>query len=107
MVEASTADQEARMALADHEKRELAEIEQRLSVEDPKLAAKLARPSALTFLSSRTLRVLGVFATYVCGLLAMIGGVTWSSVPLIGLGAALCVGVFGHLVFQAWRAHRG
>jgi fatty acid desaturase len=94
------------MALADHEKRELAEIEQRLSVEDPKLAAKLARPSRLAFLSSRTLRVLGVFGVYLCGLLALIGGVTWVSVPLIVLGAVLCAGVFGHLMVRAWREHR-
>jgi hypothetical protein len=102
------------MALADHEKRELDEIEQRLSSEDPKLAAKLARPSVLAFLSSGTMRVLGVFAAYLgvfaaylCGLLAMIAGVTWSSVPLIALGAALCLGVFAGLLVLTWRKRRG
>ncbi|GGU16068.1 DUF3040 domain-containing protein [Lentzea flava] len=95
------------MALADHEKRELAEIEQRLADEDPKLAAKLTRPSALVFLPSRTVRVLAVFGVYLLGLLAMISGVTWSSAPLVVLGAVLCAGVFGRLVFSAWRGYRG
>jgi len=95
------------MALADHEKRELDEIEQRLSSEDPKLAAKLTRPSVLAFLSNGTMRVLGVFAAYLCGLLAIMAGVTWSSVPLIALGAALCVSVFAGLLVLAWRKYRG
>jgi hypothetical protein len=94
------------MALADHEKRELDEIEQRLSLEDPKLAARLARPSALAFASNRALRVLGVFATYLCGLLALMAGVTWSSGPLIALGALLCVSVFAGLLVYTWRDRR-
>jgi hypothetical protein len=95
------------MALADHEKRELEEIEQRLSLEDPKLAAKLSRPSPLAFLSNATLRLLGLFAAYLCGLLAVMTGVTWSVVPLVALGAALCVSVFAGLLVLAWREHRG
>lgn len=94
------------MALADHEQRELDEIEQRLSLEDPRLAAKLTRPSALASVSNRALRVLGVFAAYLCGLLAMTAGVTWSSVPLTALGALLCVSVFAGLFVHAWRKRR-
>lgn len=94
------------MALADHERRELDEIEQRLSAEDPKLAAKLTRPSVLASLSRGTLRLLGVLAVHVCGLLALMTGVTWSSVPLIALGAVLCVSVFAGLFVLAWRQHR-
>lgn len=95
------------MALADHEKRELDEIEQRLAEEDPKLAAKLARPSVFAALSNGALRLLVVFAVHLCGLLALMAGVTWSSVPLIALGAALCVSAFAGLVVQAWRKQPG
>lgn len=94
------------MALADHEKRELEEIEQRLFAEDPKFAAKLTKPSVLAFLSGRTVRLLGGLLVYLCGLLVVIAGVTWSSVPVIALGAVVCVGVFAGLVFQTWRSHR-
>ena len=94
------------MALADHEQRELDEIEQRLSLEDPRLAATLTRPSALASVSSRALRALGVFATYLCGLLAVMAGVTWSSVPLTAFGALLCTSVFAGLFVHAWRKRR-
>ncbi|KOV82452.1 DUF3040 domain-containing protein [Nocardia sp. NRRL S-836] len=94
------------MALADHEKRVLEEIEQRLFDEDPRFAAKLTRPSPLSFLSHRTVRLLGVLTAYLCGLLAVIAGVTWSSVALVGLGAVACAAVFTGLLVTAWRAHR-
>ncbi|MET9224285.1 DUF3040 domain-containing protein [Lentzea sp. NPDC003310] len=89
------------MALAEHEKRELDEIEQRLAGEDPKLAAALTRPSPFVLLSRRTLRVLGLVAAHLCGLLVLVGGVTWSSVPLLVLGAVICAGVFAGLLLLA------
>lgn len=95
------------MALTEHEKRELDAIEQRLSDDDPRLAAKLTRPSVLAFLSSATMRVLGVFGAYLCGLLAVIAGVTWSSVPLVVLGAVVCASVFTGLLAWAWHGSRG
>lgn len=94
------------MGLADREKRVLDEIEQRLAEEDPKLAATLNRPSPLAFLSRGTIRVLGVVVAHLVGLLAMMAGVTWSSVLLVALGAGLCLSVFVGLLVRAWRKHR-
>ncbi|MFD5825936.1 DUF3040 domain-containing protein [Lentzea sp. NPDC060358] len=94
------------MALADHEKRELDEIEQRLFDDDPKFAAKLTKPSVLVFLSRKTLLVLGVIAVYLGALLAVVAGVTWSSVALVVLGALLGTGVFAGLIVLAWRGRR-
>jgi len=91
------------MALADHEKRELEEIERRLSGEDPKFAAKLTRPSVFAFLSRNAIRVLGGFAVFLCGLLVVIAGVTWSLVPLVVAGAVVCAIVFVGLLVAAWR----
>jgi Flp pilus assembly protein TadB len=94
------------MALADHEKRELEEIEQRLFAEDPKFAAKLTKPSVLAFLSGRTMRLLGGLVVYLCGLMVVIAGVTWASVPVVVLGGVVCAGVFAGLLYLAWRSQR-
>ncbi|MFD4668078.1 DUF3040 domain-containing protein [Lentzea sp. NPDC058450] len=89
------------MALADRERRELEEIEQHLLDEDPELAAKLTRPSVITFLFGGALRALGVLASFLGGLLVVIAGVTWSSTPVILAGALVCVGVFAKLLVRA------
>ncbi|WP_394619496.1 DUF3040 domain-containing protein [Lentzea sp. JNUCC 0626] len=89
------------MALADREQRELEEIEQRLLDEDPALAAKLTRPSVLTFLFGSAVRALGVLAAFFAGLLVVVAGVTWSSAAVIALGALVCVGVFAKLFVGA------
>ncbi|SDO66321.1 DUF3040 domain-containing protein [Lentzea jiangxiensis] len=94
------------MALADREKRELEQIEQRLFEEDPEFAAKLAKPSVFVFLSRRTLLLAGAVAAFLCGLLVVIAGVTWSSVPVVVLGAAVCASVFAGLVVWVWRGQR-
>ena len=94
------------MGLADREKRELDEIEQRLAAEDPKLAAKLVRPGRLAFLTRGTMRVAGVLVAYLVGLLALVAGVTWSSAWLIVLGAGMCASVFVGLAIRAWRDRR-
>ncbi|MCG8922615.1 DUF3040 domain-containing protein [Lentzea sp. CC55] len=94
------------MALADREKRELEEIEQRLFAEDPKFAAKLTKPSVFVFLSRRTLLLACVVAAFLCGLLVVIAGVTWSSVPVVVLGAVVCASVFAGLVVWVWRGQR-
>lgn len=91
------------MGLADREKRALDEIEQWLAEEDPKLAAKLNRPGPRVFLSRGTLWVLGVVVAHLVGLLALVAGVTWSSVLLTALGGVVCAGVFGALLVRAWR----
>ncbi|HEX7306851.1 DUF3040 domain-containing protein [Lentzea sp.] len=95
------------MALAEHEKRELDQIEQHLFDEDPKFAAKLSKPSLFVFLSRGAVRVLGLVGIFLGGLLAVVSGVTWSIVALVVLGAVLCAGVFAGLTVMAWRSHRG
>nr|ANY57996.1 hypothetical protein [uncultured bacterium] len=94
------------MALADREKRELEEIEQRLFEEDPEFAAKLTKPSVFVLLSRGTLLLAGAVAAFLCGLLVVIAGVTWSSVPVVVLGAVVCAGVFTGLVVRVWRGQR-
>lgn len=91
------------MGLADREKRALDEIERWLAEEDPKLAAKLNRPGPRVFLTRGTLWVLGVVVAHLVGLLALVSGVTWSSVLVIALGAVVCVSAFGVLLVRAWR----
>jgi len=95
------------MALADHEKRSLEEIELRLSEDDPKLAARLTRPSRLAVVSGRAGRLLGGLAVYLVGLLAVVLGVSWGVVALVVGGAVMGAGVFVGLIVEAWRGARG
>jgi hypothetical protein len=95
------------MGLPDHEERELAEIEQHLVQDDPRLAARLARGRTGVFaLSGRARFVLGVLATYVTGLSTIIAGVTWSSPFLVALGAAVTTSFPVAVAARAWRDRR-
>lgn len=90
------------MGLADHEQRELDEIERQLAEEDPKLAAKLmARRLVLT---RRAWILLGSLTTYVAGLLVVIAGVSTSSAALVALGALVTAAVFVDMCRRAVRA---
>ncbi|MPZ85353.1 MAG: DUF3040 domain-containing protein [Actinophytocola sp.] len=94
------------MGLQDHEKRELAEIEQRLVQDDPRLATRLASGKATMFtLSGQAQFILGVLTTYVTGLLTIIAGVTFASPFLITLGAAVTASFPVAVASRAWR-HR-
>ena len=94
------------MGLQDHEERELAEIEQYLVQDDPRLAARLTGgKSAMFALSGRTRFILGVLTTYVTGLLTIIAGVTYSSAFLVALGAAVTTSFPVAVAACAWR-HR-
>ena len=94
------------MGLPAHEERALVEIEQYLAEDDPRLAERLTtgKRTILT-LSGRAQFILGLLATYLIGLLAVIAGVTFSSVFLIGLGAAVTVSFPVAVAARAWR-HR-
>lgn len=92
------------MKLPDREQHELEEIERRLAEDDPKLAAKLNRPAPRV--PRRTLVFAGLLSLYVAGLIAVMAGVTQSSVVLIVVGACVSLGVFGWFVVRIWRKHR-
>ncbi len=92
------------MELPDREQKELREIERRLIEEDPKLAAKLNRAAPRVLVPRRILVVAGMLAIYVAGLIAVMAGVTLSSVVLIALGACTIVGVFAWFAVRVWRA---
>lgn len=88
------------MRLPDREQQELEEIERRLAEDDPKLAAKLNRPAPRV--PRRTLVVVGVLLLYVAGLIAVMAGVTLSSVVLIAAGACVILGVFAWFAVRVW-----
>jgi hypothetical protein len=92
------------MRLPDREQQELDEIERRLAEDDPKLAAKLNRSAPRV--PRRTLVVVGMLLTYAVGLIAVMAGVTLSSVVLIALGACVILGVFAWFAVWIWRKHR-
>jgi hypothetical protein len=56
--------------------------------------------------SRRIVVVIGMLAVYVAGLVAVVIGVTLSSVFLIVLGACMIVGVFAGFAVRVWRHRR-
>ena len=92
------------MGLQDHEARELAEIEQYLIQEDPRLAARLAdgTPGWLP-LSDPARFILSVLASYMIGLLTLIAGVSVSSGLLILLGAVVTASYPVGVATRGWR----
>ncbi|MFD9701759.1 DUF3040 domain-containing protein [Lentzea sp. NPDC059081] len=95
------------MELPDREQRELEEIERHLAEDDPKLAARLNRAAPRVLLPRRILVVLGMVALHVVGLVAVVAGVTVSSLVLVVLGMLVIAGVFAWFTLRAWRArHR-
>jgi hypothetical protein len=94
------------MGLQDYEERELAEIEQHLVQDDPRLAARLTGgKTAMFILSGRTRFILSVLATYVTGLLTIIAGVTYESPFLVAFGAAVTMSFPVRVAARSWR-HR-
>ncbi|KOX28180.1 hypothetical protein ADK67_12125 [Saccharothrix sp. NRRL B-16348] len=94
------------MGLQDREERALAEIEQRLAEDDPRFAARLDHTRSWHRIPRPVLLGAALVATYVVGLLAVIAGVTLSSVPLIALGAVVITAFPAAVAARAWRAHR-
>lgn len=92
------------MRLPDREQQELEEIERRLVEDDPKLAAKLNRPAPRV--PRRTLVVAGMLLLYVVGLIAVMAGVTLSSVALVAVGACVILGVFAWFAVRVWLKGR-
>ncbi|SDN00886.1 Protein of unknown function [Lentzea albidocapillata subsp. violacea] len=94
------------MELPDREKQALHDIERRLMEEDPKLAAKLNRAAPRVHVSRGIQVVIGMLAVYVAGLIAVMVGVTLSSVVLIVLGGCVIVGMFAVFAVRVWRRRR-
>ena len=76
------------MGLPEDEQRELDDIAQRLSEDDPAFAATLATPPH-RLLPPRALRLVGLLVIYAVGLVVVITGVSLSSTVLIAIGAAV------------------
>jgi hypothetical protein len=80
------------MALRDHEKRTLEEIERQMVDDEPALAAALSGMRTSASASSRTgWLVAAMLAAYVSGLLVCFAGAATSSVLLMVLGSAVTV----------------
>ncbi|GLZ28055.1 hypothetical protein Lesp02_02450 [Lentzea sp. NBRC 105346] len=94
------------MGLAEYERRQLDELEQRLTEDDPRLAARLTNAAPAVFLSRRTRAVVVLLASYVIGLVLVIMGVTISSVVVIVLGAAITTSLPVATFWRAWRRRR-
>lgn len=89
--------------MRDQDKRKLAEIEQHLVEEDPKLAATLAtsKPPA----SPTAMFIARMLATYMAGLAAIVAGVSASFDILIVVGAVITATVPIEVGYRSWR-HR-
>jgi hypothetical protein len=87
--------------MRDDDKRKLAEIEQQLVEEDPKLAAKLTAGKSA---ASPTARFIArMFATYLAGLMIVVGGLAISSDILIVLGVAITTTFPIEVAYRSWR----
>ncbi|GAA1349366.1 DUF3040 domain-containing protein [Falsarthrobacter nasiphocae] len=81
------------MALSEHERRVLADLEKQLSAEEPRLAATLGAPAARGPVPARS-RLMGL-AAGVVGLGLLLAGVFFKSILVGVLGfAALAAGIY-------------
>lgn len=100
------------MGLTEHERRELDAMERQLAEDDPAFATKLAKPSWHARLPGKALFVVGLLTTYVIGLTLVVTGATFSSWPVIVIGAAVTAVFPAKVATEAvreqasWRSRR-
>lgn len=91
------------MELQDHEKRALAQIEQRLIDDDPRFAARLSRPRSWERVPRRVLFAAALCLAYTVGLLTIVAGVSLPSAVLVVLGALVTAAFPTAVAVRAWR----
>jgi hypothetical protein len=91
--------------MRDEDKQKLAEIEQHLVAEDPKLAAKLSKTNPEP--SSAAVFITKMLATYLTGLTVIVAGVSVSSGLLIVFGAVITATFPVEVGWRAWRHRSG
>ncbi|MEU6646374.1 DUF3040 domain-containing protein [Saccharomonospora sp. NPDC046836] len=89
------------MALRDEEQRQLAEIEQRLTKDDPQLAQRLAKLSPLGF-SRVGLAVVSMLVLFVIGLAVIAIGAELSAPAVWSCGIVLAVVVPTLIIWRLW-----
>ncbi|EID53012.1 DUF3040 domain-containing protein [Saccharomonospora xinjiangensis] len=89
------------MALRDDEQRRLAEIERRLSEDDPRLARRLAHLGS-AYLSRSIVTFVALCACFVAGLALVAAGTQLRFWPVSIIGIVLAVGVPTVVTWRVW-----